>query len=1628
MKKISYFFFCIVLFFLVVSCDGKRPDNGILEFDLTVQAIQKNAQVEILDGENVILSGKTGENGTVRFESVRNIGDLKVKVCGGSIDLVSSSEAVAWNGCSEASVMAADEKNILVAVDFFSSFIEKYRSETSQAEWFEYLGISGDVFPELQSSLTDATKRWLWQQAFAKIAETVSAANGTQPETQFSTENLLTMLYNDLTDDNTINGSTYAKFGSATVSAAFMKGLVSSFLSEVSGKFSEAELKEWSEKIRTSEAKFLGGEDAEKSEVSIEIEVYPEGNKGAVPEYFSGTVTVEANAEPENAIVTLNCSSDGEKLADKDEEAASFLGSFTTESIEDEKEVVVRCEASNGITLETAEKTIIVNNGAPSVRADFYRHGTLEAAATEEEPARNSIDIKVEAAHKRYAIEEISCSIEGYPMENLSNTAHQYKAVVDTEKLPDGQNILDCTVSVNKREYRTAFPFYTKNTVSVKVRPFVTNPLNGFENVSVSCRNGSGNIKTDNLSSSADKIQVKLGRVCMVSVSGGTYEPVVSENAGAKRFNGTLSAVFIPSGDEDVIVTPLTTVGAYIFTNRRISENVSDEELYDLVSTHLSQHLSHAFGWNEEPFDTNAADNRTKYFILLAGLEYLAYFMETNIGSEHGIYDVSNVLQLLQEDYKDTVFDGKNGSIQLFFGENSDETAELDSNFFRYYYALSIKRFLTSSFNETVFSQLGSIAGNIASNSDQFLFPAESVPVPVDSSGPKIEMLGFNDLFETEDEDNAEVTGDLGSYTKGEFVQYDPQNGSIPHFAKAFLLKFRVIPENGSLADLNSVTLQSKSTDFVFRVKKIEPQSIERSGFSSESCEFVMLAEYSGDEIVPMEKLLEFSVSAQDIAYNTAEKDVSVFLDNKRPSLNLNCTDGTVRAEDVEISWSVSDSLVENIKFTLAKWEEEETVIFEEERESCAANECFFSSEKFAEALLDAGISGSDADGLYKITLSATDHAGNRSTLYGSFKVDTTPPEVPLISLESDGRVLFKNSVINKNYFTASLIDPDKDIVRWALKVSCGVSDGSFSQDKTGGYVAPGESLDFFNLLTPAEDSRFVECKGFLSVCDEVGNCTNEDFSDSSGSVFIDNRPPRFVSYDTEKSVFTECIDDDSMFNVAHCVNGPNCSASGYVLINRPKPQILLSYTDNFSDPENMLVFIQSSEVGWIKNCQYVPNQDSGIFQGNCDKFYCGLDGSVNGINNFTITAYDEVGNRSEHSLTIPMDFTPVEPVKINLTEKFFTSNSKSNLWWDTKSGVDYKCTITKQGNTIFSADCSNNSDIMASMLIGSGYYTVTVESSSATTKRTDVTEFKFFDMTDLDLSLEPQKGQFLYHGDTFKVRLKVDSGKMAEISNIELYLYGRYLNGLLQDNNEKLVVSMSYPMAISSLNSVLSSVLPVESAGQFRNMKVIITFSDTSNYIRTFTQSSANAFLYCLLSSDEKPDRAAVSFKNKALDVSFDKPSCISENDYILTFNAETPSVCGGKEVLSASVSAVKNYQNNFTVKGDFVFYKNENHYHDFDCNIFGNLCLTLDHSCAVETHNFASGTNLKIAYNSGKTFTVYPDSSVQCERSEAEIVFYDESGDYDEYDNRNCKKCVNKLSSPANCFGGKYKTVNLK
>ena len=877
MRKIGVLFFFLLLVCGIFSCSGKRPDSGILEFDITVKAIQKNAGVEILSGKTVIATGRTDESGVAKFNSLKNIGGFVVRVCGGTVDLVSSDEAVAWNGCMEKSIETGESGEITATVDFLSTFVEKYGSETSESEWFSYLDISGDAAPEFQSSLTDATKRWLWIQSLAKIAESVSMANETVPETQFSTENLLNFLFEDLSDDNVINGSTSAKFGTLPVNAAVLKGFAADAAGEVSDRFSEAELKDWSDKLRNSNAAFLGGENSGVSGVKITITAYPEGMKGADPEYFSGNVVVEASAEPAESIISLNCSANGEKINDTDENTAFFKGTFSTVEFEGE-EVLIRCDASNGTDITTEEKPIMINNDVPLIKAVFYESGTNIVTGTEKNPAKGKVDLKAVASHEKYVIDEVSCFIENYPTVNTATASYQYNAEINTTELPEGKNILQCAATVNRNRFRADFDFYVKNTVAVTVKPFIANALSKVKSVDVDCGN---DFKRHY--AGLQKVELKRGQICVVSVSGGVFESVTlsADSEDVREFNGTLSAVVIPESDADIVVTPITTIDGIVYSSR-VAAGADENETFKKSKESLLSHFSNSFKWSDEPKNTKSMDNSTKYFILLAGLENLSYFLEMQIDSDHGAYNVGNILELLRDDYSDLTFDGRKNNSKLVFG--TEKTFELDSNFFRYYYATAVRRFLRSTFNKTNITNIGSILNQISMNSDQFLFPAGSETIALESDGPVIEVSTFQNLSEyipAEEIASDEIAGELGFYIpSGEESAY--RTTKYPYYAKAFVLNLTLKPNKGGFIDMNSLKF-SENDSAKFEYTRLKPAEIKGDGFTNQNTDFSFLVEYDDSGRADNEKEIYFTVSASDVAFNGSSAEVRSFLDSKAP-------------------------------------------------------------------------------------------------------------------------------------------------------------------------------------------------------------------------------------------------------------------------------------------------------------------------------------------------------------------------------------------------------------------------------------------------------------------------------------------------------------------------------------------------------------------------------------------------------------------------------------------------------------------------------------------------------------------------------------------------------------------------
>ena len=357
--NLSAFILTVILFF---SCDSKRPDADSFEYSLSVYSIQADADVEILDGEKTVITAKTDENGEVNFESLNAVSNLEIKVCGGTVNLVSSNESVAWTGCSEAVFTPVEKETNSITVDFLSTFIVNYESQTSAQEWMDYLGVTTLSSPTLQTSLTDSTKRYLWLQGFSVIAENISQANGINPETQYSTEKLVNLIKDDLADDDIINGSTEKVFGTLNIDSAVLKNIIAEAIPEVSNSFSTSDLKEWTDSLAGSKAAFLGGSGSEtdNEEPVITIEQPTEDN-----ETVWGEVTIRAIADDNKQVATLDCTiidpEDAPDIEDTVDEAFIFSGTFDSTLMSD-GEVSLKCVASDGTNIAEKEFSVNISN------------------------------------------------------------------------------------------------------------------------------------------------------------------------------------------------------------------------------------------------------------------------------------------------------------------------------------------------------------------------------------------------------------------------------------------------------------------------------------------------------------------------------------------------------------------------------------------------------------------------------------------------------------------------------------------------------------------------------------------------------------------------------------------------------------------------------------------------------------------------------------------------------------------------------------------------------------------------------------------------------------------------------------------------------------------------------------------------------------------------------------------------------------------------------------------------------------------------------------------------------------------------------------------------------------------
>lgn len=1652
MKKTLFFLFVFLLVF-IASCGDKRPGNSeTFQIAISGTSILHNAEVTLTSDGKEVAKTTTNEEGTFELSDIESATGLLISVCKGAFYSVAADSDVNFTGCLEHYIPQTAE-NVSVVVDFLSSFVTKYNEileeKTALEEWSEYLSMTTSPAPELQSSLTDATKRYLWQQGFSIIAGNISQANNVTPETMYSTENLFNFLLADLADDAVINGSTAAKFGSLEINAAVLKNYIAAAIPEVSETFTAADLAEWTDGIRYSDARFLGGEGTgeKHSEIEITMDVFPEGNKGAHPSFYAGTITVEATAEPLELVKFLKCYAvygDNEDIIEDADSAANvFEGNYPTDGIENDTVVTIRCDASDGISVTSSEMQITVNNDAPVISAVFFEKGTNVVTGTAENPAQGSVDLKAEASHAKFTVDEITCELEGYAMQNTATAKYQYTAAIDTTKLPEGTNTLKCGVTMNQNHYAATFDFLVANTVSVAVKPYIVNALTDIKAVDVDCGNGfSGHYTT------LEGIKLKRGNICIIAVTGGSYESVtLSSSDDLREYGGTIEAVVSPQSNADIVITPITTIDAIVYKSR-LAAGEQSAAAYENSKNSLLNHFSKAFSWETEPKNTKTMDSGTKYYILLAGLENLAYFLEMQIDADHGAYSVSNILELMRDDYSDTLFDGAKSGSRLVFG--TENKFELDSNFFRYYYATAIKRFLNSDFNKTTITNVGSMLNQIALNSDQYLFPAESETIAIESDGPIIEIESFQNLaeyFPTDENDFHDIIGELGFYIPLEEIREYNSNKikGYPYFAKAFIVNLTLKPNNGNYIDLNSLKF-SESDSAKFEYTRLSPAKIPGDGFSNEEIEFSFLVEYDDSDRAANEKQVDFIATAADVAFNESAANVKTFLDSKAPVVDLSLLKTlTTGADNFRVIYDVSDNALVEVQYCLEKAVIETDAETGEEEQIRQTIKCSvdtfsdpktsYNSEMTAAQVMqyiDEAISEGvifEKDGNYSVIISATDRAGNIQTETGGFVVDTTPPSsYAFQSYNSNDQIfMFSGWDLFPQWVYATkgtaikiqLTDYDSDVASWNVKLRCCAAaeeneitmmQNCSTQEEwfEKSNVAPDETVTFENM------PETTVCTGAINVCDKVNNCTElknpvytseelfnniQDFSKLPQIWFmLWNTPPEFQSYSDE--VTRECT------TKLPCENKPTCvmsqDSSWNPLTRGMFPHVMVY----FSGAES--VKIKSMGGDWEDRFCLMQTTSS------CNNgFYCDLRGSKTGYDNFKITACNIVGNCSSENITFQMDSGTVEPINLSLTRSFFTNSTNTKLSWTKKDGITYTCKISKEGDTTYSQDCSNGQTIKPSNLNGTGLYTITVDSESLQTKRSDFTSFSYVDTSDVTTVFSPIKKQVVAANGFFQFKSTISSpDNLAQITKIEYFLYGLYKSGSKVDETEHLVKSDSYSSPITYLNNTIKSDKKLSVYGQLRNLRAKITFADGTMITRDSGQTAANSFLYCLLGSSETLNDVQMNFDGQQLFINYNKPDCFSANDYSLEMLVPIPKNCGGYDSTTELAYNQNGSDLSFTVTSEHRLTAN-GHKHTCDD------VTALSH-CYTSLKAFSKETTAKITYKPiNKTYSVKLNS----------YDWNNQSVIWQHYNNHCglCHSCEH-LQTTVSCKAGENKAITLK
>ncbi len=380
-------------------------------------------------------------------------------------------------------------------------------------------------------------------------------------------------------------------------------------------------------------------------------------------------------------------------------------------------------------------------------------------------------------------------------------------------------------------------------------------------------------------------------------------------------------------------------------------------------------------------------------------------------------------------------------------------------------------------------------------------------------------------------------------------------------------------------------------------------------------------------------------------------------------------------------------------------------------------------------------------DGTYRLTVTATDAAGNTSSAGANWTRDTMPPPAPVVTAPpSPSNDLTPSFTVTDSEtgvtFTCTLTGPGSSNV---FTGTCplgnsfdlsGFGDGSYTLSVTAtdaaGNTGPAGS-DTYVLDTTAPP---VPTIALLAPVLSPGNSTSPQFTvtDTEAGVSyvcsvsgVTPVPPSAITCGATTTIDLSGVGRDGDYTLSVTATDPagNVSSAGtatYTLDTTPPPLPVVVAPPSPSNDLTPTFTYSDSEVGVTLTCVLKDPGTAIVASGNCPvsgTFNTAAD-PLDGTYRLTVTATDAAGNTSSAGANWTRDTMPPPAPVVTAPPSPSNDLTPSFTVTDSETGVTFTCTLTGPGSSnVFTGTCplGNSFDLSG---FGDGSYTLSVTATDA--------------------------------------------------------------------------------------------------------------------------------------------------------------------------------------------------------------------------------------------------------------------------------------------------------------------------